>query len=127
MSVTWLPRTSAMISEIASGVDFAISAKVAKPASAKDGKFMNEIEGLNLERFVSDKSRRFDIFLFESLFAALTHRAITSGEEIEYSISDDVIDNILSDEEFQDACVAGTTNTSNVFKRFDIVEKYLDL
>lgn len=90
-------------------------------------KFMNEIEGLNLERFVSDKSRRFNIFLFESLFAALTHRAITSGEEIEYSISDDVIDNILSDEEFQDACVAGTTNTSNVFKRFDIVEKYLDL
>jgi uncharacterized protein with ParB-like and HNH nuclease domain len=90
-------------------------------------KFLRAIEHLNLEKFVSDKSRRFNIFLFESLFAALAHREIISGAEIDYTISDEVIEHILADEEFQAACLAGTTNTSNVFKRFDIAEKYLNL
>lgn len=88
--------------------------------------FLEKVEGLNLERFVSDKSRRFNIFLFESIFAALAHREISTGKNIEYEISDAVVDQILGDQEFQEACLAGTTNTSNVFKRFDIAEKYLD-
>jgi uncharacterized protein with ParB-like and HNH nuclease domain len=88
-------------------------------------RFLKSIENLNLSKFVREESRRFNIFLFESLFAALSSREISTKRMLNYEITDTVIDQILEDVDFQAACIAGTTNTNNVFKRFDIIEKYL--
>lgn len=90
-------------------------------------RFLESIKDIDLSKFVREESRRFNIFLFESLFTALSHREISTKKALDYQITDSVIDQILEDQEFQEACVAGTTNTNNVFKRFDIAEKYLGI
>lgn len=90
-------------------------------------RFLQSIESLNLDRFISEKSRRFNIFLFESIFSSLAHREISSKKASVYTIDNEVIDKILGDKDFQAACLAGTTNTDNVFARFNIAEKYLEL
>lgn len=89
--------------------------------------FLNSIEHISPELFVSGKSRRFNIFLFEALFATSTHHLIADNKVIENIQSAAIINSILEDEGFQDACIAGTTNTANVFKRFEVAEKYLNI
>lgn len=97
--------------------------------------FLEAIKDLDLELFISEKSRRFNIFLFESIFACIASKAIKKEVNSQYFIASEnrpLLDNekiksILTDTEFQAASVAGTTNTTNVFKRFDVVEKYLSL
>lgn len=75
---------------------------------------------LDVGLFISEGSRRFNIFLFEALFATYSNYAhLLSG------ITDESVRNILSDPEFKEACVAGTTNTSNVITRFNVALKIL--
>ena len=90
-------------------------------------RFLSSIEDVDSELFVSEKSRRFNIFLFESIFASIVSREVKSEQEIYYKVNDEIVNAILDDSEFQAACVAGTTNTANVFKRFEVAERHLQL
>lgn len=89
--------------------------------------YLDAIKELDLELFISEKSRRFNIFLFESIFASIASRAIKTNVHSAYNIDNVKIKSILMDESFQAASIAGTTNTTNVFKRFDVTEKHLGL
>lgn len=87
--------------------------------------FLMSIKNIDQEIFVSEKSRRFNIFLFEAIFATEAFVKIKSEAFFESEQDPEVIKKIVNDADFQEACVAGTTNTTNVFKRFDVAEKYL--
>lgn len=87
--------------------------------------FLKSISSISPERFISQKSRRFNIFLFEALFAVLANKNIKSKKLIDYTITDIQVTNILENAEFAAACIAGTTNTTNVKKRFEVVENVL--
>ena len=87
--------------------------------------FLKSISSITPDRFVSPKSRRFNIFLVEAIFAVLANRMIQKKQLIDYSVSDMQITSILEDSGFAEACIAGTTNTTNVLKRFEVVERIL--
>jgi len=87
--------------------------------------FLKSISSVSPDRFVSQKSRRFNIFLVEAIFAVLANRMIKTKQLIDYTVSDMQITSILEDTGFAEACIAGTTNTTNVLKRFEVVEKVL--
>ena len=87
--------------------------------------FLDSIAEVDAGLFVSSKSRRFNIFVLESLFAVLANKRPAGQSFIEMDISNDVVSNILEDEDFAAACIAGTMNTANVIKRFEVVENYL--
>lgn len=75
---------------------------------------------VDIDLFVSERSRRFNIFLFEAVFAVFTNECIELSK-----ITSTALNKILSDVEFRDACIAGTTNTANVRKRFDVTKAVL--
>lgn len=77
-------------------------------------------ENLDVELFKSEGSRRFNIFLFEALFATYSNNTRLLDK-----ITNESSRSILSDQDFKEACVAGTTNTSNVITRFDVAFKIL--
>lgn len=87
--------------------------------------FLEYINGVSPDVFVSEKSRRFNIFLFEAVFASLATAKIPKRELFVGRIEPDKLRDILSDKEFQEACVAGTTNTTNVFARLDVAARHL--
>jgi hypothetical protein len=89
--------------------------------------FLNSIKNVDPDLFVSEKSRRFNIFLFESVFASIASRKIKEASIFDYELSQDVIEDILNDKEFHNACIGATTNSSKVFSRFAIAEKHLKL
>ena len=87
--------------------------------------YLEALQDIDPQVFVGEKSRRFNIFLFETVFACIASRQMASKGLCNEKISMEVINSILGEKEFQEACVAGTTNSTNVFKRFDAAEKYL--
>ena len=87
--------------------------------------FLNCISHIEPEVFVSEKSRRFNIFIFEALFSASSQELLEKRSLHQNEIPQKTVEKILQDDDFQQACIAGTTNTTNVFKRFDIAENYL--
>ncbi len=87
--------------------------------------FFGFIKNVSSDVFVSEKSRRFNIFLFEAAFASLATTKIPNREVFTGQIDQSKLRAILDDQEFQEACVAGTTNTTNVFRRMDVACKYL--
>lgn len=87
--------------------------------------FLESIENVNPDLFVSEKSRRFNIFIFETIFATQATKKIQNRELFDGKIDQKLLQAILDDEEFQGACVAGTTNTTNVFKRLTVAERHL--
>lgn len=89
------------------------------------GSFLKCINSISPDRFVSQKSRRFNIFLFETLFAVLANKVIADRKLIDIVLSDVTAKAIVDDHEFSEACIAGTTNAVNVKKRIEIVEKAL--
>lgn len=89
--------------------------------------FLNSIAHINPEKFVSEKSKRFNIFIFEALFSAMAHELIKNKQLINCKIDQKSFDNILHDPNFQTSSVGPTTNSSNVFQRFKTVEQHLKL
>lgn len=89
--------------------------------------FLDSIKHIDPDVFISEKSRRFNIFLFESIFASMASRKIEAKSIFDEQLDQSVIESILRDDEFQTVCVAGTTNSSNVFSRLEIAERYLGL
>lgn len=87
--------------------------------------FLEHIKNVSPDVFVSEKSRRFNIFLFEAVFASLATKKIANREVFVGQIDQAKLHAILDDKEFQDACVAGTTNTTNVFKRLNVAARHL--
>lgn len=87
--------------------------------------FLEHIKNVSPDIFVSEKSRRFNIFLFEAVFASLATKKIPNREVFSGQIDQAKLRAILDDKEFQDACVAGTTNTTNVFTRLDVAARHL--
>jgi len=88
--------------------------------------FLDHIKSANSELFIGEKSRRFNIFLFEAVFASLATKKIPNREIFTDPIDSAKLQAILDEKDFQDACVAGTTNTNNVFKRLDVAAQHLD-
>ncbi len=89
--------------------------------------YLDVLDNVDPEYFISEKSRRFNIFIFEAVFVELAQSNIANKSLIDFQLSNDVIDKILKDEEFQEASIAGTTNATNVFKRFDVARKHLNI
>jgi uncharacterized protein with ParB-like and HNH nuclease domain len=87
--------------------------------------FLEYISAASPDLFVSEKSRRFNIFLFEAVFACLATTKIQKRDLFNGQIEQERLRDILSDKEFQEACVAGTTNTTNVFARLDVAARLL--
>ncbi len=87
--------------------------------------FLDYIKDVGEDIFVSEKSRRFNIFLFEAVFASLATTKIPKREVFWGQVNKQKLREILNDKNFQDACVAGTTNTTNVSARMDVATKYL--
>ena len=88
--------------------------------------YLLAIDAVDPDLFVSEKSRRFNIFIFEAVFVALAQRVLPQRKLIEIQLNNEVIQSILDDEDFQEASIGGTTNTTKFFKRFDVAEKYLN-
>lgn len=82
--------------------------------------FLEAIQNVDFDLFVSAKSRRFNIFIVEAMFSALSQRVLPKKELIGISVSDELIREILADEKFQEATIAGTTNKANVDTRLKI-------
>lgn len=87
--------------------------------------FLLSIDEIDPDLFISTKSRRFNIFLFEALFAVTAHHAMKTHELITLKISTGDVNNIAQDSDFLNASIAGTTNTSNVINRFKVAGRVL--
>lgn len=87
--------------------------------------YLKSIASISQEKFISPKSRRFNIFLFEAMFAVLANKHLDQNQLINRLITNDEVDRILQNDDFNQACIAGTTNTANVLKRFEVVEEIL--
>lgn len=87
--------------------------------------FLTSIKGVNKDLFISQKSKRFNIFLFEALFASLANRCIKERSMITLVITEDQINEIIADKDFEEASIGGTTNSTNVSKRLEVAEKII--
>ncbi|QXQ17915.1 DUF262 domain-containing protein [Pseudomonas tolaasii] len=86
--------------------------------------FLEAVDDVKAELFVT-KSGRFNIFIFESLFSVLFNRLGHGETKITAVVNGETVRHIFEDEEFAAACIAGTMKTTNVRKRFEVVERYL--
>lgn len=70
--------------------------------------------------FMGEKTnRKFNVNLFEAVFVMSTINAFKKGEIPEQKIDQNSVDALKNDEEFLEASIAQTTNSSNVHKRLD--------
>jgi len=85
-----------------------------------EGFFDKIANDVDLDVFVSDGSRRFNIFLLESVYAVYCNEGIDLQR-----IETKSLDEVIHDDDFRKACLAGTTNTANVIQRFDVTRLHL--
>jgi hypothetical protein len=79
--------------------------------------FLNACEGLPSDILVSKRTKRFNIALFEAVFAAACRDRFRKREIPEGVLDRDGIRALDEDSEFLDAAQKATTQTANVNKR----------
>jgi uncharacterized protein with ParB-like and HNH nuclease domain len=75
--------------------------------------------------FINKKNKRFNIALFEAVFAAACEAAAKSHKLLDKNLNVASIVALENDEEFTRASLEGTTNTANVKQRLDSARRIL--
>lgn len=82
--------------------------------------FLRSASSLSDTVFMGEKkNRKFNVNLFEAVFVMSTINAFKEGKIPEQKIDQNSVDALKNDEEFLEASIAQTTNSSNVHKRLD--------
>ncbi len=84
--------------------------------------FLRACAGLPDDAFLNKQNNRFNIALYEAVFAACGKRAIAESRLIEGMLDAGRIRDLETDMEFSTAALEGTTNTANVEKRLGRAE-----
>jgi uncharacterized protein with ParB-like and HNH nuclease domain len=84
--------------------------------------FIDSLKNVNPDVFISEKSRRFNIFIFESVFSCLSQSKLQNRTLFVDEISEELVRKVLADNLYQEASIGGTTNITNVNVRFDVTE-----
>jgi uncharacterized protein with ParB-like and HNH nuclease domain len=79
--------------------------------------FLHACAALPNDAFLNKRNRRFNIALYESVFAATSRQAFKERREIAGSVSAEEVATLESDSEFTKASLEGTTRTTNVETR----------
>lgn len=69
--------------------------------------------------FLDRRNRRFNIALFEAVFAIACENAFRNNKLIKKSLENDKIQQLRDDDAFSKASLEGTTRTTNVTKRLE--------
>jgi uncharacterized protein with ParB-like and HNH nuclease domain len=78
------------------------------------GSFFSSCDDLDGDAFLSKKNKRFNVALFESVFAAVCGAAFQKDQMVEKTIAPKSLAALENDSEFQGALIEGTTQTKNV-------------
>jgi hypothetical protein len=81
--------------------------------------FLTSCANLPENAFVNKKSRRFNVALFESAFAATCKTALLEGRAVQGIMEATQLETLENDPEFQASLKEGTTQTKNVKKRIE--------
>lgn len=84
--------------------------------------FLRACAGLPDDAFLNKQNNRFNIALYEAVFAGSGKRAVAENRLIEGVLDARRIRDLETDEEFSAAALEGTTNTVNVEKRLSRAE-----
>ena len=87
--------------------------------------FLDACAELPLDTFINKKNNRFNIALYEAVFAGSCKRAFAEQRPVEGALAVDRVRALDQDREFSDAALVGTTNTVNVEKRLRRAEAIL--
>jgi uncharacterized protein with ParB-like and HNH nuclease domain len=79
--------------------------------------FLSACAKLPEDAFLNKRNKRFNIALYESTFAAITHVAFEERREVKGELNAAEVATLESDPEFTNASLQGTTRTANVETR----------
>lgn len=79
--------------------------------------FLQAASPLTNDTFINKRNNRFNIALFEAVFAAVCRCPFDEGSTAIPSLDQDQVDTLKEDEEFTAATQKGTTQTANVETR----------
>jgi hypothetical protein len=79
--------------------------------------FFDSCSELPDDAFLNKRNGRFNVALYEAVFAATCEEAFKNGRVLEYDIDASDISDLENDKEFQAALLEGTTQTKNVTLR----------
>ncbi len=88
--------------------------------------FLDATANLNENAFINVRNSRFNIALFEAVFAASLEQAFRERRVAKLKIDPVKLGQLASDGQFQDAAVYGTTRTANVKIRLSKARQYLE-
>lgn len=81
--------------------------------------FLASCRELSNDAFINKKNKRFNIALYEAIFAAFSEKAFTERRQLETALAPELLQTLETDEEFLAATLVGTTSTKNVEKRLN--------
>ena len=84
--------------------------------------FLESCSGLPSDAFINKRNNRFNIALYEAVFAVSCKRAFTEHRPVEGLLRAERVRALEEDEEFSSAALVGTTSTANVEKRLGRAE-----
>ena len=84
--------------------------------------FLGACSGLPSDAFINKRNNRFNIALYEAVFAGSCKRAFAERRRVEGLLAPERVQALDEDEEFSSAALVGTTNTANVEKRLSRAE-----
>jgi uncharacterized protein with ParB-like and HNH nuclease domain len=87
--------------------------------------FFDSCSELSEDAFLNKKNGRFNVALYESVFAAACGKAFSEKTSLEDDLSSDDLEKLEDDEQFQSALVEGTTQTKNVKLRLSRAKKHI--
>jgi uncharacterized protein with ParB-like and HNH nuclease domain len=79
--------------------------------------FMEATSDLTVDAFINQKNARFNVALFEAVFAASCCKALDERRLVTGKLLDANINRLAADSEFTEASIVGTTQSSNLEKR----------
>ena len=89
------------------------------------GSFLDACAGLPPDTFKNKKNNRFNIALYEAVFAGSCKRAFAEQRPVRDRLEEDRVHTLDEDKEFSEAARVGTTNTVNVKTRLRRAETIL--
>jgi uncharacterized protein with ParB-like and HNH nuclease domain len=81
--------------------------------------FLEATQTIPESAFLDKRNRRFNIALFEAVFAIACENAFRSNELVKTTLENDKIQQLREDKDFSKASLEGTTRTANVAKRLE--------
>jgi hypothetical protein len=81
--------------------------------------FLEACTDLPADAFINKKNKRFNIALYEAVFAAACQVAFVERRRLQGRLSSEALRELEADAEFVEALLEGTTRTANVQKRLN--------